>query len=143
MAHFAELNRNNTVLRVVVINNGVLLDENNEEQESLGVAYCQELYGNLSRWKQTSYNSSMRRNFAQRGMFYYEEHDIFVEPNPYPGSWSFNAETYEWQPPIPKPQLTEQEILDGKQYFWNVDCNEWTTNPDELNKNSSSTELEE
>ena len=55
MAHFAELNADNVVLRVVVVANEVIADDNGAEQENLGIGY---LYGILGgRWKQTSYNT--------------------------------------------------------------------------------------
>ena len=68
MAHFAELDSNNVVLRVIVVNNAELLDENNVEQESLGISFCQTLFGGT--WKQTSYNGNLRKNFAGVGYSY-------------------------------------------------------------------------
>lgn len=43
MAHFAELDKNNKVLRVVIVANDVLLDDDGVEQESTGIAFCQKL----------------------------------------------------------------------------------------------------
>ena len=54
MAHFAELDDSNVVLRVIVLNNNVILDENGNELEELGIAFCKSLYGNDTNWKQTS-----------------------------------------------------------------------------------------
>ena len=45
MAHFAQLDENNKVIQVIVIKNDILLDSEGNEQESLGVAFCQSLYG--------------------------------------------------------------------------------------------------
>jgi len=50
MAHFAEIGIDNIVKRVVVIHNNELLDDNNKEQESLGIAFCQSLFGGGT-WK--------------------------------------------------------------------------------------------
>ena len=68
MAHFAELDENNVVLRVIVINNAELLDANGAEQEALGQAFCTNLLG--GNWKQTSYNGNIRKNFAGVGFTY-------------------------------------------------------------------------
>jgi hypothetical protein len=78
MAHFAELATNNQVLRVVVVNNDVLLDENGVEQEQLGKDFCASLFG--GNWIQTSYNGSFRERFAGVADFYDAVNDVFVAP---------------------------------------------------------------
>ncbi len=78
MAHFAELNTENTVVRVIVVDNNVLLDENSIEQEDLGIQFCQSLYGGT--WKQTSYNENFRGLFAGVGYTYDSQLDQFVAP---------------------------------------------------------------
>lgn len=75
MAHFAELDENNIVLRVVVVNNAELLDEDGVEQESLGVQFCQSLFG--GNWIQTSYNGNIRGMYAAVGGRYNETTDTF------------------------------------------------------------------
>ena len=65
MAHFAEINDNNIVTKVIVINNEILL-ENGEESETKGIDFCESLYGHRS-WVQTSYNGNIRYNFAGVG----------------------------------------------------------------------------
>jgi hypothetical protein len=79
MAHFAELDENNVVLRVIVVNNTELLDADGAEQEALGQAFCINLLG--GNWKQTSYNGNMRKNFAGQGFIYDPVLDEFVLPN--------------------------------------------------------------
>ena len=64
MAHFAELNSDNIVTRVVVIDNNNCLDDNGNESETVGISFCRSLYGNDTNWVQTSYNSSFRGNYA-------------------------------------------------------------------------------
>jgi len=81
MAHFAELDDNNIVLRVTVVHNDVLKDENGVEQESLGLKHLEHLGG---RWVQTSYNSSFRKNFAGIGFLYDPILDAFIPPKPLP-----------------------------------------------------------
>ena len=80
MAHFAELDENNIVLRVVVISNDDIKDENGEENENIGIAFCQSLFGQNTKWVQTSYNNKIRGGFAGIGASYDPIQDIFVAP---------------------------------------------------------------
>ena len=115
MAHFAELDGNNKVLRVVVINNAVLLDEQGNEQEQRGIDFCSSLLG--GRWLQTSYNSSIRKNFAGIGYVYDASRDAFIGPKPYP-SWILEEATCAWTAPMPYP-------TDGPKYVWNEENTSW------------------
>lgn len=115
MAHFAELDENNIVLRVIVIDNENMLDANNQENENIGAQFCQNLLGGT--WIQTSYNKTFRKNYASSGYTYDENLDAFVPPKPY-NSWILNEETARWYPPIPKP-------TDGNEYIWNEETLSW------------------
>ena len=77
MAHFAELDNNNIVQRVIVVNNNELL-ENGIESESKGIAFCKSLFGGS--WIQTSYNSTFRKNYAGIGFIYDAIEDAFIPP---------------------------------------------------------------
>jgi hypothetical protein len=77
MAHFAKL-ENNIVCEVIVVNNEVLLDSEGVEQEALGIAFCEELFGGT--WVQTSYNKNFRKHYAGVGMTYDPVADEFVIP---------------------------------------------------------------
>ena len=103
MAHFAELDTSNIVLRVVVVNNVELLDGDLIEQEQLGIEFCKSILGN-GRWVQTSYNSNMRKNFAGKGYSYDESRDAFIPPKPFE-SWVLNEETCKWEAPTPMPTI--------------------------------------
>jgi hypothetical protein len=116
MAHFAELDANNTVLRVIVVSNTDASDSDGNESESIGVAFCQSLFGANTIWKQTSYNGKIRKNYAGIGYTYREDIDAFVAPQPYP-SWTLNADA-KWQAPVPYPN-------DGKIYTWDEDSLSW------------------
>ena len=76
MAHFAELDETNIVKQVVVVHNNELLDENGNESEAKGIAFCQSLFG--GKWIQTSYNGNFRGQYAGQEMFYDEEKDFFI-----------------------------------------------------------------
>lgn len=77
MAHFAELDKNNKVIRVVVVADAECMD-NGVESEAKGAAFCNKLLG--GRWVQTSFNGSMRGRFASTGFTYDAEQDVFVAP---------------------------------------------------------------
>lgn len=119
MAHFAELNADNIVVRVIVVNNAELLDANGREQEAVGVAFCQSLFG--GRWVQTSYNGSFRVRFAGQGYTYDANHDAFIAPKPFP-SWLFSENALDWVPPVPHPE-------DGKRYLWDENTTSWAEWP--------------
>ena len=78
MAHFAELDENNTVLRVVVIANKDTADAHGVEKEHIGAAFCERLFG--GRWVRTSYNGNIRQRYAGIGYTYDEATDAFVPP---------------------------------------------------------------
>ncbi len=75
MAHFAEIDSNNRVLRVIVVANNDTSDENGNEVEQIGKDLCNRLLG--GNWVQTSYNANFRGSFASIGCFYDPIQDIF------------------------------------------------------------------
>lgn len=111
MAHFAELDKNNVVIQVIVVNNE---DISEGVEEETGIKFCQDLLG--GEWKQTSYNSRFRTRFAQPNGSYDPATDEFVEPQPNP-SWTLDADN-KWQPPTPQPE-------DGNYYAWNEEALAW------------------
>lgn len=80
MAHFAELNESSTVLRVIVVNNSDILDSEGNESEEVGIDFCKSLYGDDTRWVQTSYNGAIRGCFAASGFIYDPIEDKFNPP---------------------------------------------------------------
>ena len=80
MAHFAELDSNNVVLRVLVVANDKIADDSGQEQEVLGVTFLQNLFGADTRWLQTSYNANFRGKYAGIGDSYDAQADVFVGP---------------------------------------------------------------
>jgi hypothetical protein len=80
MAHFARLDENNVVTEVIVVHNNELLDENGQESEAQGIAFCKSLYGNGTRWMQTSYNATFRGRYAVIGGRYNAAADEFLLP---------------------------------------------------------------
>lgn len=119
MAHFAEIDSNSVVQRVIVVANKDTADANGNEIESIGVAFCQRLFG--GNWKQTSYNANFRKNYAGIGYTYDAVIDAFVPPQPFP-SWVLNTNTARWEAPVPYPN-------DGKIYRWNESTVSWVEVP--------------
>ena len=107
MAHWAEIDNNNKVLRVLVCDNN---DPNGDEG-------YQWLIDNLGgTWIQTSYNNNVRKQFAGIGYTYDAVNDVFVAPQLYP-SWSLDN-NFDWQPPTPMP-------TEGM-WTWDEDNLSWT-----------------
>jgi hypothetical protein len=94
MAHFAELDANNVVLRVVVVDNKDCSDAFGVEKEYIGAAFCERLFGGT--WKQTSYNGRIRKNYAGIGHTYDPSRDAFIAPKP-DGDYVFNEELCQWE----------------------------------------------
>ena len=114
MAHYAEIDDNGVVLRVIVVSNKDTADANGVEKESIGKAFCERLFG--GNWVQTSYNGNFRKRYAGIGYTYRGDLDAFVAPQPYP-SWSLDANA-DWQAPVPMP-------TDGKMYSWDEATQSW------------------
>lgn len=114
MAHFAELDANNVVLRVIVIDNKDTADANGVEKEHIGAAFCERLFG--GDWKQTSYNGNIRKRYAGAGFTYNADIDAFVPPQPFQ-SWTLDADC-NWQPPVAMP-------TDGGRYSWDEANQAW------------------
>jgi hypothetical protein len=131
MAHFAELDENNIVLRVIVVNNDELLDENGNEIEQKGIDFCSNLLGGT--WVQTSYNGKLRKRFAGIGMFYDSTQNLFRllnKPIDYP---SFILdEDGNWIPPIPYPSdaiINNENPSESKTYYWDEKTLSWVLIP--------------
>jgi hypothetical protein len=93
MAHFAQLDENNTVLQVIVVHNNdlvankqTLVNEDGSitatiiESEDRGIAFCQGLFGADTRWVQTSYNGNFRGKYAGIGDVYDADANEFRSP---------------------------------------------------------------
>ena len=117
MAHFAEIDsdRNNLVLRVVVVANKDTADAQGVEKEHIGAAYLERLLGGT--WVQTSYNSNIRKHYAGIGYTFDVGRDAFIPPKPYP-SWVLNEASCNWEAPVPMPD-------DGKRYRWDEATQSW------------------
>ena len=123
MAHFAFLDENNIVQKVLVG-----MDENDLSELPEGVSSWEEHYTNTQGMtcKRTSYNTvgnvhllggtPFRGNYAGPGYTYDTDNDVFYSAQPYP-SWSLDS-NWLWQPPIPYPDDGDGD----KGYLWNEEA---------------------
>ena len=119
MSHFAEIDSNNIVQRVLVI-----------DQENINTG----VWGSPDNWIQTSYNTRgglhyapnsitldsgvpLRKNYAGVGFTYDKDRDAFIAPQPF-ASWVLNDNTCQWNAPVACP-------ADGKMYTWDENNTEW------------------
>jgi len=94
MAHWAEVDNNNLVVRVLV-------GDNNDPAGDEGYSW---LLNNLGgTWIKTSYNETIRKNFAGIGYTYRTDLDAFISPQPF-DSWLLDEETCRWQAPTKYPE---------------------------------------
>ena len=118
MAHFAELDENNKVLRVCVVDDVHVPSDMHVD----GEIWCQNFWG--GKWKQTSYNRNFRKQYATIDGTYDEGKDAFIDPRPTGiygevfNSWVYNEVTGDWDPPTPYPD-------DGELYTWNEGTTSW------------------
>jgi hypothetical protein len=106
MSHWAEIDENNIVIRVLVGDNNNLANDEG----------YQWLVNNLGgTWIQTSYNNNFRKQYAGIGYSYDPVADVFIAPQPYP-SWSLDAD-HNWQPPTPRPE--------GLGWYWDEATLSW------------------
>jgi len=123
MSHFAEIDSDNIVTRVIVIS-----------QENIDTGN----WGNPSNWIQTSYNTrggkhydqdgvedsgvALRYNYAGVGYTYDADKDAFISPKPYP-SWTLVEASCQWEAPVAYPD-------DDKRYRWDEDITNWVEIPE-------------
>ena len=110
MAHFAEIDNDGVVLRVLVVP---------DAQENRGQEFLADDLGLGGTWVQTSYNSRIRKNYAGIGMSYDVERDAFITPKPYE-SWILNENICQWEAPVARP-----DSIDGELWIWNEENLEW------------------
>jgi hypothetical protein len=108
MAHYAQIDSENRVIRVFVGRDDVVE----------GIADWETYYAPAGfTVKQTSYTGEFRFNYAGIGFAYDEARDAFVPPAPYP-SWILNEDTCLWDAPIPHP-------ADEADYAWDEETINW------------------
>tara|TARA_R110000751_G_scaffold1573_1_gene5866 strand:- start:3349 stop:3867 length:519 start_codon:yes stop_codon:yes gene_type:complete len=144
MAHFAKINSKNTVLTVVKIKNGPLLDDEGNEVEQKGIDFCKSLYGQNTRWVQCSWNTdkgvhyteetgadgslipsvdqskAFRKNYPGPASIYDASRDAFIYKKIFP-SWSLNESSCDWEAPVAKPEYD----FSTHRADWNEETQSW------------------
>lgn len=108
MSHWAEIDSENKVIRVVV-------GDNNDPAGDEGYQWLLDNLGGT--WIKTSYNNNIRFNYAGIGYSYDEVRDAFIPPKPF-DSWVLDEATCRWISPIAYPN-------DGKMYQWDEPNQQW------------------
>jgi hypothetical protein len=140
MAHYAKLGIDNVVLTVLYVDNIDCMTRGGIEKEEIGLEHLIKHHGHEN-WKKCSYSTQgglkydpntweptgeagFRGNYPGEGWYYNSEHDIFHEPRPrdFLGylceSWTLNTTTALWEPPLPEPKQTEEDVENGMYYRW-------------------------
>jgi len=131
MAHFAELDDNNIVLRVVVIGNDIPANGGTLEDNDMhidGEKWCISFFKG-SIWKQTSYNHNFRKQYAGIGYTYDSAKNKFISPQPH-NSWALDAND-DWQAPVTYPTNTTEKTIS-----WNEENLKWTARDHEDPQNN-------
>ena len=139
MAHFAELNSSNEVLRVIVISNDDVNangGDRHADAETFVASIVPHSTGGTA-WKQTSYNSNFRKQYAGPEYTYDASKDKFISFKPYE-SWSLNSND-DWQAPVTYPSITTYDSSGTEKYYgisWDEDNTRWTAYDSEESANS-------
>lgn len=88
MAHWAKIDENNLVIQVCV-------GDNNDPAGDEGYQWLIDNLGGT--WIKTSYNATIRKNFAGIGYTYDPIRDAFIPPKPEIGNWVLNEDTCQWE----------------------------------------------
>ena len=108
MAHFAELDNNNKVLRVLVFDDADV-EANGGDQSESAATFCETIVPFSEtgvKWVQTSFNNNFRKQYASKGFTYNPTQNVFIKPQPF-SSWSLDGNN-DWEAPITYPTVTEE-----------------------------------
>ena len=111
MAHFAELDSNNIVTRVVVVGNDVTTADGplgSNDMHVDGETWCVNFFKGGT-WKQTSYNNNFRKQYAGKGFIYDAAKDKFLHQQPF-NSWALDGND-DWQAPVTPPTDTTDKMI--------------------------------
>ena len=128
MAHFAEIDENNIVIRVIVVP---------DEEEHRGHEFLSQDLGLGGTWLKTSYNTiggqhslggtAYRLNYAAPGHRYDEELDGFIPPKPYESWTEVDPQTGQHVAPIPCPEY--DVVNDPFYWIWSEEDLMWIQIP--------------
>jgi hypothetical protein len=129
MAHFAEIDKNNIVIRTIVIGND-FVDANGGELSIQAEQAVKDVFKNSENgvaWKQTSYNKNFRRFFAGPDFIYISERDEFIPPKPFP-SWTLDVSATDleiYKSPVAYPSIIKNEQDVAYTIYWHEEFKKW------------------
>ena len=111
--YFVRLDEFNTVIDLVTLSDEVATTED------AGIDYLVDhsSESNRNKWREYSKSGAFRKNGPSWGYTYDATKDAFIPPQPYP-SWTLNATTCQWDPPVAWP-----DPLNG--CHWDEDNQQW------------------
>lgn len=126
MPHYAELDSNSVVKRIIFVNEADTDNFGGAEDETVGSSILQSLHGEDTIWKKCSAHGDDidSRGLCNLGLVYNQEQDKFVIPQPY-SSWTLNSNG-EWVAPVEEPTRTEEQIQLGYINVWDEESSSWT-----------------
>jgi len=129
MAHFAELDINNKVIRVVVGCNIDIADNGGEQSEQAAQYFLttSPLSPEGVKWVQTSINNNFRKQYAGIGYTFDSIKNKFIKSQPFP-SWSLDSND-DWQAPTPRPVTSVQKEGEQDPYVWDEENLKWKMLP--------------
>ena len=133
MAHYAELDINNKVIRVLTACNQDIATHGGELSEEAANYFgtYTPFSKNGVKWVQTSYNNNFRKQYAGIGYTFDSTKNKFISPQPF-ASWSLDSND-DWQAPVTYPTVTTYG--DNVKYFisWDEAGQRWTGKDDQQN----------
>ena len=117
--YFARINSLNVVTEVQRVEDYNCTDYLGNFSDVVATEFCAKIFGHLpgDRWLRTAKDGSIRSKYAGINDEFDEENDRFLPPRPH-GAWVFNETSYEYEAPISRPDLTDEERNAGKYYSW-------------------------
>jgi hypothetical protein len=139
MATYALIDEDNVVVQLITGRNeydvvqGIDSWEDYSSEQS-GLRALRTSYNTRGGRHRNPHKEPFRGNYAAIGYIYDEGLDAFIPQKPYP-SWVLNTETYNWDAPVPSPQLTEEVEVDFDgvtetvtvivEYDWDEETQSW------------------
>lgn len=126
MPHYAELNSDNVVKRIIFVNEATD-DFSGAEDETVGSSILKSLHGENTIWKKCSaHNDDIdSRGLCTLDMVYNQEHDKFITASPSP-SWTLNS-SLQWVSPVEEPSITAEQFAQGLKNIWDEETSSWTS----------------
>ena len=134
MAHYAELDINNKVIRVLTACNQDIATHGGELSEEAANYFgtYTPFSENGVKWVQTSYNNNFRKQYAGIDYTFDSTKNKFILPQPFT-SWSLDAND-DWQAPVAYPTVITYGDNAVYSIYWDEAGQRWTGKDDQNNE---------